>query len=53
MSVGLVALDDERYREQVAEFVQDGSGLAGPPGSGRGRRPAAADGAITPPSCAW
>ena len=30
-SVGLVALDDERYREQVAEFVQGAPASPGRP----------------------
>lgn len=47
-SVGLVALDDERYREQVAQFVQDAPGLTGPPDSIAVDALAAADGAVTP-----
>jgi hypothetical protein len=47
-SVGLVALDDERYREQVAEFVQDAPGLIGPPDPAAVDALAAADGAVTP-----
>jgi hypothetical protein len=47
-SVGLVALDDERYREQVAEFVQDAPGLAGPPDPAAVDALAAADGVVTP-----
>jgi hypothetical protein len=47
-SVGLVALDDERYREPVAEFVQDAPGLTGPPDPTAVDALAGADGAVTP-----
>ena len=47
-SVGLVALDDERYREQAAEFVQDAPGLTGPPDPAAVDALAAADGDVTP-----
>lgn len=46
-SVGLVALDDGRFREQVAEFVQDAPGLTGPPDPTAVDALAAADTAVT------
>jgi len=47
-SVGLVGLDDGRFREQVTEFVQDAPGLTGPPDPAAVDALAAADGDVTP-----
>ena len=47
-SVGLVALDDERLREQVTEFVQDAPGLTAPSDPAAVDALVAADGAVTP-----